>query len=144
MSGEMPAIFLDSNIWLYAFLPTQDKEKEHLARTLIQANRNNIVLSTQVVNEVVSNLLRKGKLKENEIRRVIDSFFEEFQIIALSREILLNASQLRERYLLSHWDGIIVAAALEANVDILYSEDMHHRLSVEKNLKILNPFSKLE
>jgi predicted nucleic acid-binding protein len=38
------------------------------------------------------------------------------------------------------FDGIIVAAALEANCDILYSEDMQNGQIIENSLKIVNPF----
>ena len=40
---------------------------------------------------------------------------------------------------ISKCDGIIIASALEANCDILYSEDMHNGL-IENSLKIVNPF----
>jgi len=40
----------------------------------------------------------------------------------------------------SVWDGLIVASALSANTEILYSEDMQNDLQVENKLKIVNPF----
>lgn len=48
--------------------------------------------------------------------------------------------RLARRYRLSVYDGMIVAAALTANCDILYSEDMHHGLIVDGRLQIVNPF----
>jgi len=53
---------------------------------------------------------------------------------------LLLASDLRARYPFSFWDGLIVASALAANAEILYSEDMQNGLLVENKLKIVNPF----
>jgi len=35
---------------------------------------------------------------------------------------------------------LIVASALSANTEILYSEDMQNDLQVENKLKIVNPF----
>ena len=37
-------------------------------------------------------------------------------------------------------DSIVVASALEAGCDRLYTEDMQHGLIVENQLKIVNPF----
>ena len=44
------------------------------------------------------------------------------------------------RYQLSHWDALIVAAALEAGCDLLYSEDMQHEQLFDGRVKVKNPF----
>jgi len=49
---------------------------------------------------------------------------------------------LAERYGLSVWDSMIVAAALAADCDTLFSEDMHDGLMVDGSLTITNPFAK--
>ncbi len=46
------------------------------------------------------------------------------------------ACSFAEKYRLSIYDGMIVAAALTAGCDILYSEDMHHGLKVDGQLRI--------
>jgi predicted nucleic acid-binding protein len=53
---------------------------------------------------------------------------------------LQRAKGLIDRYDFQLFDSIIVASALEAGCDILYSEDLQHGLTVEKQLKIINPF----
>jgi predicted nucleic acid-binding protein len=35
---------------------------------------------------------------------------------------------------------MIIAAALQAGCETLYSEDMHHRQMIDKRLQIVNPF----
>lgn len=52
---------------------------------------------------------------------------------------LTKASELREKYSLSYWDSLIVASALTADCEILYSEDMQDGLRVEQRLDIVNP-----
>lgn len=132
--------FIDSNIWLYALLIGQDEEKTRIAKklTLIEPR----VISVQVVNEVCFNLIRKGKYSEAEIRKLIKSFFASHFVVEISEAILLSASELRSKYSISFWDGLIVASALVANAEILYSEDMQDGLLVENKLKIINPFNK--
>jgi len=62
-------------------------------------------------------------------------------VVSLGENILLKASDLRNRYSLSYWDSMIVAAALEASCSVLYSEDMQSGLLVDQSLKIINPLS---
>jgi predicted nucleic acid-binding protein len=52
----------------------------------------------------------------------------------------LPAGRLARRYTLSHWDALIVAAALTARCDLLYSEDLQDGLVVDGRLTVVNPF----
>ena len=130
--------FADSNIWLYAFIVGQDARKEKVAANLIRTKQ--VAVSTQVINEVCVNVIRKQKLNETEVKKPIRSFYGKYQVVNLDKDILLKASDLRARYPFSFWDGLIVASALSANTEILYSEDMQNDLQVENKLKIVNPF----
>lgn len=49
------------------------------------------------------------------------------------------AERLTSRFNLSHWDSLIVAACLEANVKILYTEDFGY--SNIDGLQIINPLN---
>ncbi len=130
--------FIDTNIWLYAFIETNEAARSARARTLIQ--ENDPVVSTQVINEVCINLLRRADFTEEQITQLIEAFYEKYRVIELTKSVLLIASQLRQRYSLSFWDSTIVATALSAGAAVLYSEDMQHGLTVEGQLQICNPF----
>lgn len=136
-NGATDLCFTDSNLWLYTFI-AQDPNKAATARQIIQ--NNDICLSSQVVNEVCSNLLRKASYNEAQLQQVIARFYFAYQVVDLDEQILLAASDLRLKYGFSFWDGMIVAAALSANATILYSEDMHDGLLIENKLRIVNPF----
>jgi predicted nucleic acid-binding protein len=133
-------IFLDSNILLYALLAKQSAAKFSISRNIIQNNRPDIIISSQVVIEVAANLLRKGNFSESQIAKFIEDAYEDYVVIDVSQKILLRASELRSRYKLSYFDSIIVAAALNTGSTILYSEDMQNGLIVEGELAIINPF----
>lgn len=135
------AVFIDSNIWLYALIIGQDATKSKVARQLIAENDGNVIISSQVVIEVVANLRKKSQLAETELRQVIAGFYQDHQVLTVGEAIMRDASHLRERYSFSYWDSLIVAAALQANVSILYSEDMHPGLVVDQYLTIINPFT---
>jgi len=47
---------------------------------------------------------------------------------------------LAQRYGLSTYDAMIVAAALHADCDTLWSEDMQHEMALDEGLRIVNPF----
>ena len=111
---------------------TEAKElrKRSLAINLI--NNVNGVVSTQVINEVCSVLCRTVLFSEEQIKRVIQSFYNRVSVIKLDYDILMNASDLRTRYNVSFWDGLIVSSALSVNTAILYSEDMQDNLVIDQ------------
>ena len=130
--------FVDSNVWLYAVIEdAKSATKSATARALVAERR---IVSTQVVNEVCVNLLRKAKRSEEEIRRVVQAFYSQHRVVPLDELTMLAAFELREAYSLSYWDSLIVATALEADATLLYSEDMHHDLWINARLRIVNPF----
>ena len=129
--------FVDTNIWLYAFIEA-DAQKSARARELLPEIQP--IISSQVINEVSVNLLRKAHFAEEQVQQLIESFFAKYTVIEADKAIFLAASNLRQRYSFSYWDSLIIASALQANVEILYSEDMQHGLKVNGQLEIVNPF----
>lgn len=139
MSDDLlPLSFIDTNIWLYAFIEDHSSDKTKRARDLINACQP--VLSVQVINEVCVNLIKKANFTEEQIRLLIDAFFEKYPIINIEQDILSAASNLRQRYVLSFWDSLVVACALQIQVPVLYSEDLQHEQVFEGQVKIINPF----
>lgn len=131
--------FLDTNIWLYAFIKGQNDPRHAIAKSLLQQCKP--VVSTQVINEICTNLLRKVNFTEKQIGQLIESFYEKYRVIQFSRIVLLKASDLRQRYSFSFLDSLIVSSALQGNVSILYSEDMQDGLVVDSRLSIVNPLA---
>ncbi|MER3432177.1 MAG: PIN domain nuclease [Leptolyngbya sp. ERB_1_1] len=136
--------FLDSNIWLYYLLENQSlaiqerERKRNIARTL--TNSSNIIVSTQVVNEVCVNALKKAAFTESQIRLLIQSFEKRCTVVTPEIKTLIKATELRSQYYFSFWDSLIVASALSAHANILYSEDVRDSLLVANRLTIVNPF----
>ena len=121
--------FLDSNIWIYALNQSQDFQKHQICNTL--ATETGLYLSTQLINEVCVNLIKKAKFQENQIQDLIQGFYQIHQIVEIDINILLKASNLRTQNLFSFWDSLIIASALSVNTNQLYSEDMQHGLIIE-------------
>lgn len=128
---------VDSNIWLYAFIKTQDARKSNIATALIQ--KQSIAVSTQIINEVCSNLIRKARFSEEKTRELVESFYSNCEVVGIDKEILLRASEVRAYHNFSFWDSLIVACAVHIGAERLYSEDMQDGFVLEKT-RIVNPF----
>lgn len=131
--------FVDTNIWLYAFVVADDPSKSAIAGKLIADIEP--VISTQVINEVCVNLLRQAIFSEDQISQLIEAFYGKYRVVELGRSALLEASRLRKAYSLSFWDSTIVSTALNSGVSLLYSEDMQDGMVFEGRLQVRNPFA---
>ena len=127
--------FADTNIPLYALDVDAEKRKKALALL-----RGNPVISVQVVNEFISVATGKMKLARPQINRLARVMMKRCEVVTMDAAMVKEAIALGERYQLSHWDSLIVAAALRANCDTLYSEDMQHGQLIDGRLTVINPF----
>ena len=136
-------VFIDSNIWLYALIENQketDKFKHELAKYVI-ANHDNIQISTQVINEVCINLMRKAHKDNNYLFEFTRDFIASYTVNHQTKNDLMTAATLRLDYSFSYWDSLIVASAINNDCHLLYSEDMQDGLQVYDKLHIQNPFT---
>jgi len=141
-ADKPPALyFVDTNVWLYAWIVNDDTQKHQIAAEIVQSG--NVVVSTQVINETCVNLLRKANLSETQLYDLIVAFYAKYEVVATEAQVLLRASRLRAQYSLSFWDSLIVASAIESGCNVLYTEDMQDGLTVEGQLTIVNPFHTL-
>lgn len=130
-------IFFDSNIILY--LLSDDALKASIAQQLV---RNKGTISVQVLNEVTQVTQRKFRYSWAQTREAIYALQNLCDVVPLTLDSHHCGRTLAERYGFSVYDAMIVASALLSGASILYSEDMHHELIVERQLTIINPFAK--
>ena len=127
--------FLDTNIVLYTI--GQDARKKTLARQLIAASP---MVSAQVINESVNVCLKKLKFDKVHAYAFADIVMNKVNVLPVDEAVIRKGAELAMEHQLSHWDALIVAAALLADCNALYSEDMQHERLFEKRLKVINPF----
>ena len=131
--------FVDSNVWIY-FLSDGDPAKtEQASAALTQAQHK--VVSWQVINEVCFTLARKKGMDESFVRKTIDLICESCEVVDFNVSLLEAASHLRAQHSISFWDSLIVAAALAAECDTLFSEDLQSRRRYGK-MTVQNIFEK--
>ena len=129
-------IALDTNVLVYCHSIDEPNKQE--TATLLLALRP--IISTQVLSEYINVVKRKLNLPKNEIMDVCLQNIEMCILQPVSLTTLRHARILLDRYDFQLFDSIIVASALEADCHILYSEDLHHGLVIENQMKIINPF----
>ena len=128
--------FQDSNIWLYALWSFSDPRHAAAVRC---TSAPNLAVSTQVINEVCSNLMRKAGFTNDQIEQLVRYFYAATQVLPVSKQSIVKACDLRRRYSLSYWDSQMVACALLGGCTVLDSEDMQDGLVIEGALTINNP-----
>jgi predicted nucleic acid-binding protein len=131
MTGD----FLDSNVLVYAF--TADP-RAAAAQDLLDRGCS---ISVQGLNEFANVARRKLGMNWQELHEALGAIRLLCRaILPLDVEIHADALRISERYGYAFFDALVVAAALRAECDTLWSEDMQHGMIVDGRLRIANPF----
>ena len=138
MTADKGATFLDSNVVIY--LLSGEPYKADRAEALL---RERPTVSVQVLNEVTSVCLRKLRLPWAEVEAVVAAVKAHVSVVPLTLESHALAMELAQRHQLSFYDAHVVASALHAGAQTLFSEDLHHGLKIQ-GLRIQNPFMTTE
>ena len=129
-------IALDTNVLIYLH-DSSNPDKRAIAKNLLADNPR---IPSQVVSEYLNTTRRLLSLSKEELLIQASGLFSGCIILPSLPDTLLFASSLVKKYQFQLFDAVIVAAAIEGHCNILYSEDMHHGLVVDKCLTITNPF----
>jgi predicted nucleic acid-binding protein len=131
----MPGNFFDTNVLIY--LASDDARKADKAEALVRAGG---MITVQVLNELAHVLRRKLKLPWAETHAFLSGVRNLLTVAPIPLETHTTGLAVAERYNLSIYDAMIVAAALEADCDVLWSEDMQNDMLINRKLRIANPF----
>ena len=130
----MPA-FVDTNVVVYAFT---DGPKAERARAVLRG----AVISVQVLNEFANVAIRKRGRDEEALDWEIASIRSQTgDVVAINSATHDLARHIAFRHRLNFYDSALLAAALLADCDTFYSEDMQDGLVIEGVLTIRNPFA---
>jgi len=138
-------VFIDTNILIYAYLLSPKKEADYIkhiqAKELLNGFTNNqeIFISTQVCNEYYNALL-KNKIDDTSIQRSLESLINAVNVSSITTDTVKNAFKIKNKYLFSYWDSLVLSSALENECTLLYSEDMQNEQLINGVLRVVNPF----
>ncbi|MGI9292910.1 MAG: PIN domain-containing protein, partial [Pseudomonadales bacterium] len=115
--------FVDTNVLVYAH-DSAAGENHDQAKSLVTeiwANKNGVI-STQVLQEFYVTIRKKVfQPGDGKTARRWLTHYLNWQVIANDSKAILRAIEIEQRYQLSFWDSMIVQAANEAHVTLLYS-----------------------
>jgi len=134
--------FLDTNVFVYSFdrsAPAKARRAMELIRRAV-ATRKGLV-SYQVAQEFFNVALRRfaKPMRAAEAEQYLALVLGPLISVHSSQALYGEALRLTERHGLSWYDALIVAAALEGQCEVLYSEDLQHGRRFG-DLQIENPF----
>ena len=134
--------FVDTNVFLYAH-DSAESGKRSIATGWIRrlSREGNGRVSIQVLSEFYVTL--RGKMRHeisaegawNEVNALLD-----WNPQRLDGHLLLQAREIDQRYRISWWDSLIVAAAQVQECSVLLTEDLQDGMRFG-NVVVQNPFS---
>jgi predicted nucleic acid-binding protein len=133
--------FFDTNVLVYRF-DASETIKQPIAAELVDRalTDDTFCVSTQVMMEFYHVATRKLRdhLTPAGAVKVIQSW-AEYEPVVFTPTLIADAAAIHQHDRLSWWDSAIVAAALAAEAQVLYSEDLQHGREFG-DLRVQNPF----
>ena len=135
-------VFVDTNVFVYRH-DLSDPAKQALAEEWIEllvrtrAGR----LSYQVLQELYATLTRsRGQtFGRSEARDIVEAL-SVWQPIPIDHAVLQRAWLAEDRYQISWWDSLIVAAAQASECQILLTEDLQDGQILD-GVQVIDPFA---
>jgi predicted nucleic acid-binding protein len=144
MTGQTnPVFFLDTNIFVYALLASEPLKKQRALQLLEQALATHLgCTSYQVIQEFANVATRKfaQRFSSEQCKQFIDAAMQPLNRVASSPGLLNAALDLQAETRYSLYDCLVIAAALQAGAEVLYTEDLQHNQLVGGTLRVVNPF----
>lgn len=134
--------FLDTNVFVYSFddsAAAKAKRAVSLIREAVETRKG--VVSYQIVQEFFNVAVRRfaNPMSAADADHYMSTVFRPLWTVHSSELLFRNALRICEDDRLPWYDSLAIAAAIEAECDVLYSEDLQHSRRFG-SLQILNPF----
>ena len=131
--------FVDTNVLLYALDPADSQKHEKAREWRAELWRHRCGrTSVQVLQEFYANVVRKWptsvELARSEIRNL-----QAWRPVTIGIELLEHGWNIQDRYRLSFWDSLIVAAARSSASRYLLTEDLQAGQDLE-GIVVIDPF----
>ncbi len=131
-----PPFCLDTNVAIYAF---SDNEKKALAANRVLGRAD--FISVQLLNEFANATLRKQGRAWPEVRAALDRIRRAVpRIVPVDEAVHAEGLRIAERFRLSVYDSMMLAAAISGGARTFYSEDMQHGMTIY-DLRVVDPFT---
>jgi len=131
----MPGSFFDTNVLVYA--ASENERKAGRAQQLVAEGGT---ISVQILNEAANVARRKLRLSWPNTHAFLETIKAVLDVRPISLHVHEAGMLLAQKFQLAIYDAVIVASALDAGCDTLWSEDMQDGMVFENRLTVQNPF----
>jgi predicted nucleic acid-binding protein len=134
-------VFVDTNVLVYARDASEPEKQPQAAAWIDHLWRTRTArLSFQVLQEYCATTTRKLKpgLTPEQARADVRDLLA-WRPVSVGTELLEAGWSVEDRFGLSCWDALIVAAARIAGCEYLLTEDLQHGAELE-GLRVVSPF----
>ena len=135
-------VFVDTNVFVYLHDDSEPEKKTRADEwiSLLVRDRSGRV-SFQVLQELYSTLTSKHRLNVDVAEaRIIVRELAVWQPVAVDLAMLNRAWVLQDRFPLSWWDALIIAAAQTCECKVLLTEDLQDGQEFGA-VRVVNPFA---
>lgn len=132
-------ITLDTNILVYT-LDARDNKKHRMATQIIERLAGaDCVLTLQALSEFFNTIIRKNLKSAKEAIEHIRDLEDLFPTVTAKQTALKQAMDAVCNYKMAFWDAMLWAAARDAGVTLLLTEDFQHG-QLLGGVRMVNPF----
>lgn len=133
-------VFVDTNVLLYSIdEDPASRQKRQRAREILLKERWG--WSVQVASEFFVNATsakRPFRLAVADAAALLETWFA-YPILEISPSLLRAAIDIHQRFQLSYWDAVILAAARQMGCRTVYSEDLNSGQNYD-GVTVVDPF----
>ena len=132
-------VFVDTNVFTYLFDRSEPKKQAIAARHLRSETRE-IFISTQVLQELYVSLTKgrnpiaTAELAERAVREA-----SNYSVVHVDTALVFAGIEASRKHRISFWDGLIVRAAVQADCEVLLTEDLNPGQLID-GVRVDNPF----
>lgn len=133
--------FIDTNVWVYAVDTAEPVKRARALEVLTASPEKDYVISVQVLGEFYAAVT--GKLKDSvgapDWRAMVEQM-KQLPVVPLDGSLVNDAISGCEKWKISYWDALIVAAAESAGCHVVFSEDLSDGATYG-SVRVENPFA---
>ena len=134
--------FLDTNIFVYSFDPSQPEKREGALKLIANALQSGDgLISTQVIQEFLNVATRKfaAPMKIADCQAYLTKILYPLCQVFIDLPVFDTCLEIQQETGYSFYDSMILASALRGGCTRLYSEDLQDGQLV-RGIQVVNPF----
>jgi predicted nucleic acid-binding protein len=139
MSADL-RLAVDTNVLVYAEGVNGADRKAEALNILQDFAEWDVIVPVQALGELFSVLTRKAKWTAHDARAAILSWRDAYTTVGTTTAVMIEAMELVTSHKLSLWDSVMLAAAAQADCQMLLSEDLQHGFTW-RGVVVQNPFT---